>query len=94
MAPARFQIQPHDHVLREADREKDAFQKVCVYIAANPVRAELAATESGWPFTGCVIPGYPKLSPLTDGFWRKFWGIHRKLREPDAGDLLRPPLGG
>jgi len=46
-----------------------------------------------WPFTGCVIPGYPKLNPLTEDYWSKFWKIFAKLRQPDAGNIKRPPIG-
>src|ERR1700722_12866203 len=41
LSPARFQPQPQDEVLREEQRKRNAFAKVCFYIAANPVRAEL-----------------------------------------------------
>jgi len=57
------------------------------------VRAELIGGKKVWPFTGCVIPGYPKLNPLDDDYWSKFWRIFAKLRQPDAGNLQRPPIG-
>ena len=91
LAPAKFQPQPHDEVLREEQRKKNAFAKVCFYIAANPVRAELMPETGQWPYTGCVVPGYPKLNPVQDDFWQKFWRLHAKLRQPDAGNLKRPP---
>ena len=91
LAPAKFQPQPHDEVLREEQRKKNAFAKVCFYIAANPVRAELMPETGQWPYTGCVVPGYPKPNPAQDDFWPKFWRLHAKLRQPDAGNLKRPP---
>ena len=91
LAPAKFQPQPQDEVLREEQRKKNAFAKVCFYIAANPVRAELMPETGQWPYTGCVVPGYPKLNPAQDDFWPKFWRLHAKLRQPDAGNLKRPP---
>jgi len=93
LLPAKFQPQPQDEVLREEQRKRNAFAKVCFYIAANPVRAELIGGKKVWPFTGCVIPGYPKLNPLDDDYWSKFWRIFAKLRQPDAGNLQRPPIG-
>ena len=93
LLPAKFQPQPQDEVLREEQRKRNAFAKVCVYIAANPVRTELIGENEIWPFTGCVIPGYPKLNPLTEDYWSKFWRIFAKLRQPDAGNIKRPPIG-
>ena len=92
LAPAKFQPQAQDEVLREQQRKRNAFVKVCFYIVANPVRAELAAKAEAWPFAGCVIPGYPKLNPLAEDFWPKFWRIFGKQSRPDAGDIKRPPL--
>src|SRR5258706_10212645 len=49
LKPARFQTQPQDNVLREEERRRNAFAKVCFYIAANPVRAELMKETEVWP---------------------------------------------
>ena len=92
LSPAKFQPQPQDEVLREGQRKRNAFAKVCFYIAANPVRAELIGEDEVWPFTGCVIPGYPNLNPLAEDYWSKFWRIFAKLRQPDAGNIKRPPI--
>jgi putative transposase len=94
LSPAKFQPQAQDEVLREEQRKRNAFAKVCFYIAANPARAKLIRENEVWPFTGCVIPGYPKLNPQADeDYWPKFWRIYAKLRQPDAGNILRPPIG-
>jgi REP element-mobilizing transposase RayT len=50
LSPAKFQHQPHDEVLREEQRKRNAFAKVCFYIAANPVRAQLMTESENWPF--------------------------------------------
>jgi len=63
LAPARFQPQPHDSVLREEERKRNAFAQTCFYVAANPVRAKLITEREIWPFSGCLVPGYPKLNP-------------------------------
>jgi REP element-mobilizing transposase RayT len=93
LSPARFQPQPQDEVLRAEQRKRNAFAKVCFYIAANPVRAKLIGKEEIWPFTGCIIPGYPKLNPLDKDYWSKFWRIFAILPQPDAGNIKRPPIG-
>src|ERR1700679_401008 len=93
LAPAKFQPQSYDEVLREEQRKRNAFAKVCFYIAANPKRSGFIDEKGPWPFTGCVIPGYPRLNPADDNFWPKFWRIYSKLRQPDAGNIKRPPIG-
>jgi REP element-mobilizing transposase RayT len=92
LSPWKFQPQPQDEVLREEQRKRNAFAKVCFYIAANPVRAELLAKSGDWPFIGSVIPGYPRLNPLAGEDWPKFWKIYSKLRQSNAGHLSRPPI--
>jgi len=80
LKPAKFQPQAQDNVLREEERKRNAFAKVCCYIAANPVLAELIKEPEPWPYTGCVVPGYPKLHPADESYWPKFWKIYEKLR--------------
>jgi len=41
LRPNRFQHLPHDHVLREHERKRNAFTAVCHYILENPFKAEL-----------------------------------------------------
>ncbi len=94
LSPAKFQPQPQDEVLREEQRKRNALAKVCCYIAANPSRTGLIAETESWPYTGCIIPGYPKMNPVAEDFWPKFWRIHGKLQQPDAGNVTRPPLHG
>jgi REP element-mobilizing transposase RayT len=94
LAPAKFQPQAQDEVLREEQRKRNAFAKICFYIAANPVRAKLIGETGVWPFTSCVVPGYPKMAPGDEDFWPIFWGIYNKQRLPDAGNIQRPPIAG
>jgi putative transposase len=91
LSPHQFQPQAYDRVLREEDRKRDAFAKVCFYILDNPVRAGLVKEPTAWPFCGTVTPGYPKLHPLEDDFWRKFWKIFEQAKEPEAGNRKLPP---
>lgn len=90
--PSRFQPQAQDEVLRDGQRKRNAFSKICFYVAANPVRAKLMAAADAWPFTGCILPGYPKLNPADPDFWPKFWRIYAKWRQPEAGNRKRPPI--
>lgn len=91
LAPHRFQHQPHDHVLSETERHKNAFQKVCSYIFHNPVRAGLTTEPQQWPFTGAIVPGYPTLHPAQIDFWELFWAAYQRLLQPDAGNRSLPP---
>jgi putative transposase len=92
LKPAKFQPQAQDHVLREKERQRNSFARVCFYVAANPVRAELMKKIDTWPYTGCIVPGYPKMNPMEEDFWPKFWKIYAKLRQPDAGNIKRPSI--
>lgn len=90
--PHRFQHQAHDHVLREKERVRGAFAKVCFYVIDNARRAGLVKDARDWPFSGAIVPGYPQLHPLAENFWPLFWKVHLRVRLPDAGDIRRPPI--
>ena len=78
----RLQDQPYDRVLRENERERGAFEEVAEYIARNPERANLVAAGKfrEYRFTGCLVPGYPDLSPWQDDYWDRFWRLYQRLR--------------
>jgi REP element-mobilizing transposase RayT len=84
-----WQHQAHDHVLREDERRRNAFAASCFYILENPVRASLVGAAKDWPFCGAVVPGYPRLHPLADGFWELFWKLYVTAREAEP-----PPVSG
>jgi hypothetical protein len=79
----QLQQQPYDHVLCEAERERDAFEDVVEYIARNPERAGLISEDRfrEYPYTSCLIPGYPELSPWQTDFWDRFWRSYSYLRQ-------------
>jgi len=81
LAPARWQHQSHDHVLREHERQRDAVNATCHYITENPVRSGLAEQPSEWPYSGAILPGYPNLNPTDDGFHDIFWRLLARVRE-------------
>jgi putative transposase len=74
----RFQHQPYDHVLCEDECERGAFETVAEYIARNPERAGLVQADCfrDYSFTGCLIPGYPELSPWQADYWDRFWRVY------------------
>jgi len=80
---ARLQKQPYDHVLREEERERTAFEEVAEYIARNPERRQLVKPDSfrDYPYTGCLVPGYPELKPFETGYWDHFWRVYSHLRD-------------
>ena len=94
LAPAQFQPQAHDHVLRHEERGRDAFMASVAYDLQNPVLKGLAARPEDRPFTGCVAPGYPTFHPLEDGFWPKFWKLYVAQRDVACDRHILPPLSG
>jgi putative transposase len=70
-----LQRQAYDHVLREAERKRDAFIATAEYVLENPVRAGLVPHWREYPFLGALVPGYPVLDPRTEDFWPVFWRI-------------------
>ena len=90
LLPHRLQPQAYDHVLREEERKRGAFAKICFYILDNPVRARLADGPRAWTFSGAVVPGYPAFHPLSDNFWPAFWKIYETSRQPEASGRKLP----
>jgi putative transposase len=77
----QLQKQPYDHVLRDDDRKPAAFDAVAEYIARNPERAGLVPVDEfrGYPYSGCLVPGYPDLSPWQTDYWTLFWKLYSRL---------------
>jgi hypothetical protein len=90
LSPRRFQPQAYDHVLREEERRRGAFAKICFYILDNPVRARLVDRPLAWTYSGAMLPGYPTLQPLDANFWPMFWKIHQTTRQPGTGERKLP----
>ena len=78
----QLQLQGYDHVLREEERERSAFEDVAEYIARNPERAGLVKEEGfrDYRYTDCLLPGYPELKLWQDDFWDRFWRTYSYLR--------------
>jgi len=92
LQPHKFQHQAHDHVLREDERKRGAFARVCFYVLENSVRAKLAAKAGDWPFSGAIVPGYPTLHPTAEDFWKTFWKLYVAERESEPLPPPIPPL--
>ena len=83
----QLQLQGHDHVLREDERQEAAFENVVEYIARNPERAGLVAVDGyrDYKYTGCLIPGYPELRLWQSDFWTRFWRTYNYLSSHMTG---------
>ena len=92
LRPHQFQHQAHDHVLRPAELENEAFQRVCSYILDNARVAGLVQRLEEWPYAGAIVPGYPALHPLASDFWPLFWKLYSPALAPDAGNGQRPAI--
>ena len=83
-----LQPQAYDNVLKDDERASDAFAELCEYIARNPERAGLVATDhyAEYRLTDCLIPGAPEVSFFDEDYWDRFWTIHHSIRK---GGLLK-----
>ena len=82
-----LQDQPYDHVLKDDERQEEAFIGVCEYVARNPERSGLVGTDEykKYPYTGCIVPGYPELNPFAADFWVRFDRTVSYLRNDGSG---------
>ncbi|MGB1128708.1 MAG: hypothetical protein ACPG4K_01560 [Haloferula sp.] len=78
----KLQQQAYDHVLRQDERRKEAFERTVIYIFKNPERAKLTVDWADWPYAGTILPGFPALPDSGfNEFWPAFWRIHNRERE-------------
>jgi putative transposase len=77
-----FQHQSYDHVLRDDERLESAFLEIVEYIARNPERKQIVPVDGyrDYKFTGCLVPGYPELTPWQLDYWPRFWRAYSFLR--------------
>jgi putative transposase len=87
LQPISFQKQAYDHVLREDEREREAFRATRWYILENPVRAGLVDAVVKWDFAGCLMPGFPDLHPLDDHFDEVFWKRYAELARAGVDEI-------
>ncbi|HXI70744.1 MAG TPA: hypothetical protein VNN22_10360 [Verrucomicrobiae bacterium] len=92
LKPAKFQHQPHDHVLTTAERQRQAFSLACAdYVLLNPLKAGLVKNPGDWAYLGAVIQGYPRLQVFDDDYWPWFWKHYAAVREPGIEKRILPP---
>ena len=90
--PARFQHQPHDHVLKPEERQRHVFSVACAdYVLLNPLKAGLVKAPRDWPYLGAVVPGYAQSNPFDDDYWPWFWKCYYAEREPGIEKRVLPP---
>ncbi len=89
----RLQDQPYDHVLRDDERQLTALQNVVEYIARNPERKQLVPLDGfrDYPYSGCLIPGYPDLKPFQPDYWNLFEQLTSQLRHHGLVQAARDP---
>jgi hypothetical protein len=77
-----LQLQPYDHVLREEQRERGAFEAAAEYIARNPERRGLVPQDgyATYRYTDCLMPGCPELKLFDSGYWDRMWRVYSHLR--------------
>ena len=87
-----FQLQPYDHVLRDEEMERDALETVIEYIARNPERAGIVSVDqfAAYPFTGCLIPGYPLMRLFESNSWERLWRTLAFLRRTECFHIPDP----
>ena len=92
LKPAKFQHQPHDHVLTAKERQRHAFTLACAdYVLLNPFKAELVKVPKAWPYLGAIIAGYPRLNVFEADHWPWFWKHYFETREPGIEKRILPP---
>jgi REP element-mobilizing transposase RayT len=92
LKPAKFQHQPHDHVLTAKERQRHAFTLACAdYVLLNPLKAGLVKAPEAWPHLGAVIPGYPRVNVFEGGHWPWYWKHYFMVREPGIEKRILPP---
>ena len=60
-------------MLREAERERTAFESLAGYILQNSLRAGLVEGVEEYAYCGGIVLGYPSLDPKQVRFWESFW---------------------
>ena len=73
LQPVQLAKQAYDHVIREQDRAKDGFPDLIHYVLHNPVHKNLVTDWKKWPYSGTLLPGYPRLHLTDEYFWENFW---------------------
>lgn len=94
LAPAcSLQRQAYDHVLRPAERERNAYATITTYVLQNPERAGLVSQWNEWPYAGAVFPGVYPLDPRAADYHDRLWRTYNRAvgeREGARNDSVVP----
>ena len=82
--PLKWQRQPHDHVLREKELVRQRLLSTIDYVLENPVRKGLVLRKEDWPFSGCIVPGYPHMDWTDPDYWPRFSEILLRERSGEG----------
>ncbi len=88
----QLQKQAYDHVLRDEEIERTAIEETMEYIARNPERKNLVNSD-GWqdyPYTSCMLPGYPQVRLWEDSGWDRIWRILAYLKRTQVFRVADP----
>ena len=92
LKPARFQHQAHDHVLTPKERRRHTFTLACAdYVFLNPLKAGLVKNPADWPYSGALVPGYPRIRVFDADYWPWFWKRYFASRELHVDQRKLPP---
>ena len=81
LLPWKWQRQPYDHILRENESCGEAFARIVNYVLENPVRKGLVEAKEAWPYSGCLLPGYPETDWQAPEYLFRFWELYARERE-------------
>jgi REP element-mobilizing transposase RayT len=90
-----FQHQSYDHVLRNDEMLESAVCDLVEYIARNPERKGLVCIDGykNYPFSNCLVPGYPELQLWQPEFWQRFWRSYFFLQKNGLSRLAKERSG-
>ena len=57
----------------------------------NPLKAGRSKQPADWPYSGALIPGYPRRKVFDADYWPWFWKHYSTCREPGLEQRVMPP---
>ncbi len=87
-----LQRQSYDQVLKEEELGRDAIESLVDYIARNPERQGIVAHDefASYPYTSCLMPGYPQLRPFAPDSWDRLWRTLAYLKRTECHRVPDP----
>lgn len=87
-----LQRQSYDQALKAEELERDAIELLVEYIARNPERQGLVEIDgfASYPYTSCLMPGYPLLRLFQPDSWDRVWRVMDYLRRTKCFGIPDP----